>query len=142
MIGKASSLYATFLPASRRAALQDAGLLVLRVAASGMMAVHGWEKLTNFSERSSQFPDPLGIGSAASLALATFAELFCSILVALGLATRLALTQLIATMFVAAFVVKGGELAVLFFVVYVALILTGPGRVSIDHLITKKLGAA
>lgn len=148
MTNKAVALYGTLLPPARRAALQDAGLLALRLGASALMAVHGWDKLVHFSEKAGQFPDPIGVGPTLSLGLATFAELFCSVLVAAGLATRLALTQLVVTMFVATFLVMGGdvtgkgELPALYLVVYVALILTGPGRLSADHAIAKKLGAA
>ena len=42
------------------------GLLLLRVSVGGMMLfAHGWGKLTSFAERSSSFPDPLGIGLVA-----------------------------------------------------------------------------
>ena len=39
-----------------------------------MLYAHGWPKLASFSEKSGGFPDPLGIGSPASLTLAVFAD--------------------------------------------------------------------
>ena len=66
------------------------GLLLLRVSVGSMMLLgHGWGKLTSFAERSSSFPDPLGIGPSLSMALATGAEAFCALAVILGFATAL-----------------------------------------------------
>src|SRR2546421_9730005 len=73
-----------FLPRS-----VDAGLLVLRVwLGLSLLLLHGLDKLTGFSQMSGKFPDPLGIGSPTSLALALIAEGICSLLLALGLFTR------------------------------------------------------
>src|SRR4051794_12234534 len=75
-----------FLPRSA-----DAGLLVLRLwLGLSLLLLHGLSKLTGFSQMAGKFPDPLGIGSPASLSLAVFAEVVCSCLVALGLFTRFA----------------------------------------------------
>lgn len=129
--------------------LVDAGLLIARVSFGALMAFnHGWGKIANFEKYSSAFADPFGIGPAPSLALAAFAEFFCSLLLALGLATRLALTQLIVTMCVAVFYAHGnsifgeGEKALLFLLAYVTLIVTGPGRYSIDAIVERKARAA
>ncbi len=136
-----------FLTESRRALLDDIGLLALRVATGGLMMVsHGWDKLSNFGDKvAAGFPDPFGIGVTASLGLATFAEFFCSLLVIVGLATRLAATQLIATMAVAAFIAHSGdifggagELAAVYLGASVAVFLCGPGRFSLDRLVWRK----
>ena len=75
-----------FLPTSA-----DLALLVLRLwFAIPLATLHGWSKLANFAERSGKFADPFGIGPTASLALVVFAEVFCSILLVLGLFTRFA----------------------------------------------------
>lgn len=114
------------------------GLLLVRLAAGGMMAVHGIQKLLSFSESKDAFPDPLGIGHLPSLVSAIGTELGCAILVIVGLATRIAVLPIVFTMGVAAFVVHGGdpwqkkELAVLYGLVFLALAFTGAGRYSID----------
>jgi putative oxidoreductase len=118
------------------------GLLALRVGVGAMMLFgHGWGKLAGFSAKSSVFPDPLGIGSAGSLALATFAEFFCAIALIFGFATRLAAFPLVINMLVAGFVFHAGdpwakrELAVLYAVPYLTLLLAGGGKYSLDAAI-------
>ena len=49
--------------------LPSVGLLLHRVVFGGFMLVgHGWGKLMSFNEKAAGFPDPLGIGSSASMA--------------------------------------------------------------------------
>lgn len=119
----------------------DAGVLFLRVAFGLLMMVHGWGKFSNFEQMSGGFPDPFGLGPTVSLSLAIFAELGCSLLLLLGLGTRLALVPLIITMLVAIFYAHAGdpwgdkEMAVLYLTVYAALMATGPGRFSLDRIL-------
>lgn len=122
-----------------RRSARDLGLFFLRAMVGIMMLLgHGWPKLANFSGKMANFPDPLGISSTVSLTLAVGAEFFCSILLILGLATRLAAIPLSITMFVAAFVVHAGdgwshmEPALLYMVVFLAILFAGPGGWSID----------
>lgn len=122
-------------------------MLLLRLGAGGLMLVnHGWGKLKNFSTMSAQFGDPIGVGPTVSLALTTFAEFFCAAFIILGLFTRLAAIPLIITMAVAFFIVhKGiyapgpgsGELALLYFVCFLTILFAGPGKYSVDRMITK-----
>ena len=121
---------------------QDVGLLILRVGLGLMMALgHGWPKLGRLSADPVKFADPLGLGATASLVLAIGAELGCSLLLIVGLGTRLAAVPLLCTMLVAALIVHGGdpwkkqEFALLYALPYLALICTGPGRLAVDHWI-------
>ena len=106
-----------------------------------MLLGHGWGKLTSFAERSSSFPDPLGIGSSLSMALATGAEAFCALAVILGFATRWAAVPLMVTMLVAALIIHGDdpwakkEFALLYFSPFATLFLTGAGRYSSRRLL-------
>ena len=117
------------------------GLLVLRLSFGCFMLTHGWEKFSTFSEKADVFPDPLGMGSQLSLISAIGSELGCSILLILGLATRVAAVPLAFTMFIALFMVHGGdpwkkqELAACYLAVYVSIFLLGPGKLSLDHLL-------
>lgn len=118
----------------------DEALLLLRLGFGLMMIVHGWAKVSGFSEMSSGFPDPLGFGSHASLSLAIVAEFVCSILVVGGVVMRLALVPLIINMLTVVFVVfanapwKAKELGATYLVVYLVLFVAGPGRYSLDQL--------
>lgn len=121
------------------------GLLVLRVWAGLIMAFsHGLGKLTSFDQRSANFADPLGVGSSFSLSLVVFAEFFCALALVLGLLTRGAVIPLIITMVVAAFVIHGDdpfgkkELALMFLGSFVTVFIAGPGKYSLDRLLTRK----
>jgi putative oxidoreductase len=146
---QASSLYEHGLMTdATRSLLHDLGLLVVRVCAGlGMLGAHGWSKLSRFAELAPRFSDPLGVGTTTSLTLAVFAEVGCSILLIVGLGTRLAAIPLAFTMAIAAFVVHADdpwnrkELALAYLVIYVALALTGAGRFSVDARLRGKLGA-
>ena len=127
--------------------LGSTGLLVLRLGVGAMMAFgHGWGKLATFADKMDSFPDPLGVGSSTSLAMAVAAEFFCSLALMAGFLTRLAAVPLIVTMTVAAVVIHGGdpwgkkELAVLYLLSYTVLLLCGPGRFSVDSMLLR--GAA
>lgn len=117
----------------------DAGLLLIRVAAGGLMLLHGTPKLLNFSSRWHKFSDPIGLGPELSFILVVFAEFFCAVFVLVGAFTRLALIPLIINTLVIVFVAHGSdpiskkELAVFFLVAYTALFFTGPGKYSLDE---------
>ncbi|MFH2049504.1 MAG: DoxX family protein [bacterium] len=120
------------------------GLLMLRVGVGLMMAFgHGWGKLSTFSERAATFSDPLGVGSTMSLSLAVFAEFFCSLAIAVGLITRGAVIPVIITMLVAVFIIHSDdpwgkkELGIMYLIPLLAILITGPGKYSIDRLIHK-----
>lgn len=126
-----------------RETTRDLGLLFFRIVIGGLMIVgHGYPKWANFAEKAEVFADPLGVGEAMSLWLAVGAEFFCAALVVIGLATRIACVPLIITMAVAAFIVHGGdplgdkEMALVYGSSFVLLMLTGPGRLSIDGIIS------
>ena len=120
---------------------ESLGLLLLRfMFGFGMLFGHGWGKFLSFSDKMDSFPDPLGVSSPVSLALAVFSEVVCAALVGLGLFTRAALIPLIVTMVIAIFLVHGGdpfekkEMALLYFTGYVGLFLKGPGKYSLDQM--------
>jgi putative oxidoreductase len=119
----------------------DLALLALRVWFGGMLfLLHGWMKVQMWSQLSPKFADPFGLGSPASLALSMFAEVICSSLLVLGLFTRFAALVCIINMTTAFITGHGarltgahnGELAFLYLGVFIALLLAGPGRYSMD----------
>jgi putative oxidoreductase len=118
-------------------------MLVLRLVSGGLILMHGWPKLINFTAKMNSFPDPLGVGHKISLGMTVFAEVFCAVLLILGLLTRLATIPLIICMSVIIFIIGAAkpisekELAVLFLAAFVTLLFTGPGKFSIDGALGK-----
>lgn len=119
----------------------DVALAVLRVvAAATMIGAHGWPKLADWSTKSQTFSDPLGVGSAASLALAIGAELVASAFVLVGWHARLAAIPVATTMAVAAFVRHAAdpfakkELALVYLAAFLVVAIGGAGAWSIDAL--------
>jgi len=128
-----------FLPVS-----VDFGLLLLRAwLGLTMFCNHGLDKLLTFSEKSAGFPDPLGVGSPVSLALAVFGEVVCAALLTLGLFGRFAALALAVTMAVAFFLVHqgalsgegSGELAFIYWAGFLTLFASGPGSLSLDAML-------
>ena len=118
----------------------EVACFLLRVSLGSMMLFgHGLDKLSNFSEKSGKFPDPLEIGSTLSLSIATFTEFFCALAIIIGIWTRYASTLVMLTMGTAAFIFHGShpfktkELAMVYFFGFLAVSLTGPGKFSVDH---------
>jgi putative oxidoreductase len=129
----------SFVPRS-----DDLALLILRVSFGVILFVkHGWEKLSNFSAMAATFPDPLHMGQSASLGCALLGDAICSVLVLVGLGTRLFSAVAVVNLLVAfAFVhhfswfgANNGELAYVYLCAYLALFVAGPGRYSVDRWI-------
>ena len=116
----------------------DSAILFMRIFIGAMMLTHGIGKLQNYNAIVNSFPDPLGIGSAISFAIITFVEVGCSVLIIMGLFTRLATLPLIFGMFVATFIAfpdksfAAGELSFVYMGIYIMLLISGGGRYAID----------
>jgi len=120
-------------------------LLILRVVIGIFMLTHGIGKFqTLFGSGPIQFADPIGLGETATLALAVFSEVFCSILLIIGLGTRFAAIPLFTTMMVAAFIVHINdgfgkqEFALLYALIYTTISITGAGKYSLDYFMYGK----
>lgn len=119
-------------------------LLFLRVSIGILMLTHGTGKFIALLDGGPiEFADPIGIGPAASLALAVFAEFICSLLLIFGVATRFTIIPLIITMLVAGFIVHADDVfhvkekAFLFLTVFITIAIAGAGKISADNLIYK-----
>lgn len=90
--------------------LKDIILLVVRVFVGFAMLSHGFPKLQMLLAGGKiEFFDFMGMGPVVSLVLTVFAEFVCSILLILGLFTRVSLGFLVFTMAIAAFFVHGAD---------------------------------
>ena len=120
-------------------------VLLLRVGFGLLLCInHGLSKLMHFSNLAANFTDPFHIGHRISLILVIFAEVFCAILLVLGLFTRFAALVLVINMAVAATVLfhKGlplaqQEMALVFLIPFISILLVGPGRFSVDGAMGK-----
>ena len=119
-------------------------LLIFRVGTGLMMLTHGYPKFQRLMAGEFRFGDPLGLGVEASLVLAVLAEFVGSILVILGLATRIATIPLMITMAVAWGIVHVDdpfgtqEKAALYLVCFLVLFITGAGNYSLDKKLFDK----
>lgn len=128
---------------------KDIILLVVRVFIGFAMLSHGYPKLQMLLEGGKiEFYDFLGLGPQITLILVVFAEFVCSILLILGLFTRIALGFLIFTMIIAGFVVHAAdsfgerELSLVYLSLFLLLMAFGAGKASVDHMIEKRKRAS
>jgi putative oxidoreductase len=135
----------------------DIGALILRLAAGAIFIPHGWPKVLG-DGGATEFATDMAAGYNIPTFLgyiAAYSELIGAILLIVGLLTRLDALLLAGTMFVATFIVqlpdalyevppgaikafvamKGIELPLAMFAICAAMVLIGPGRVSLDHVL-------
>ncbi len=146
---------------------KDIALLLLRLAGIGLAVGHGWGKVytlaTGGGDRLISGVEALGFPLPALFAwAAALAEFGCGLAVTLGILTRVTAAFAGFTMFVAAFgrhkfhlhllvslglmqvspdVVKdwgNPEMALLYLLCFLAAVLMGGGRLSLDHLLLKR----
>lgn len=128
---------------------KDIILLAVRVFVGFAMLSHGYPKLQMLLAGGKiEFFDFLGMGPQITLILTVVAEFVCSILLILGLFTRISLGFLIFTMVIAGFVVHGAdpfekrEMSLIYLSVYLLLMIMGAGKVSVDHMIERRKRAS
>ena len=132
---------------------RNVGLLVLRVGLGGMMAwAHGWGKITAGPEKWEALGGAIGaLGVPVFLPtfwgfMAAFAEFVGAILLAMGLFFRPAAAMLLFTMIVAAAMhaTNGDDFGaktsrpIELGIVFLAMLLTGPGKWSVDAALAKR----
>ncbi|MCK9558954.1 MAG: DoxX family protein [Candidatus Marinimicrobia bacterium] len=127
--------------------IASSALLLLRMIVGIFMLTHGIGKFMMLvGDRPIRFVDPIGLGVTASLILVVFAEVFCSIFLIVGVATRLAVIPLLVTMLVAALITHASdpfikkELPLLYAAIFIVIALAGAGKYSIDSWIYERFG--
>ena len=138
------------------AQLSEVALLVVRVIVGIIIAANGWQKLAVFGPANfgqalarSGVPLPIFMGYVV-----TFTEFIGGILLIVGLLSRLAALLLTIDLVVAILLVNihvgflsstggiGVELPLALIAGFLTILLAGPGRVSLDHLVGIERDAA
>lgn len=128
-----------------------AAMLILRLALGAVFIAHGGQKVMGWFggpglEVTVQGMSQMGIPAILAYA-AAFTEFFGGIALVLGLLTRPAALGILVTMLVAIFKVhlgggffapKGFEYPLTLAAISLTLLLTGPGRISLDQLLFRK----
>ncbi len=120
------------------------GILILRLFAFSMIAIHGWEKLIQVLNGGFEFLDPLGIGEAPTLFIAVLSEFVSPIFVLIGYKTRPFTIPTILTLLVVILIFHAGdpfidrELAFVYLVAFSSLLFLGGGKISLDYVYSKK----
>lgn len=125
-------------------------MLALRIWFGGaLFFLHGMDKLQNFSEMATKFPNVfapyLNVSPTINLSLAIGAEAVASACVVLGLFSRLSALACGFTMVMGFFVAHkaalsgpgNGELAFMYMGAFLAIFFAGPGRFSVDAVIAR-----
>jgi putative oxidoreductase len=131
----------------------DLGLLIIRVVTAGTLVLkHGWEKAFDFhtmlTNTKLPFPDPFHMGVFTSLTIALISDFYCGLFVVLGLGTRFAAAYSFVCISVAWVTVHHfsyfgpradhGEIIILMLGTLAGLVISGPGRYSLDYLLADR----
>lgn len=149
---------ATFI---KRMFLYSAGLtftnmarLFMRLFTGVMFMQFGIRQIANFNEVAATFPALMGMSSETTLLVMIMIEIICSMLIILGLFTRFALIPPIVSMAIAEHVImqysaseelfklytiQAGYLPIMFIGIFLFMMLAGPGKISLDYIISVNL---
>lgn len=147
----------------KRLFLYSAGLtftnmarLFMRLFTGIMFMQFGIRQITSFNELATTFPSVLGMGSETTLVVMILIEIVCSIFILLGLLTRWALVPPLVSMIIAEnfimqyysamdmsrlYSMQAGYVPVMFIGIFVFMMLAGPGKISLDYIISVHLAS-
>lgn len=118
-------------------------LLILRAGIGLLLFPYGFNKIQHFAELKGKFINFLGIGSTVTLSLVIFTEIIGSLLLVLGLVTRLGALMMVVMFSVIVFKVTHAdfygksELPSLYLLGAFTVLLLGPGKYSVDSAMGK-----
>lgn len=126
--------------------------LFMRLFVGVMLLQFGIRHLVNYSELSTSFPTVLNMSPECSLIIMIVIELVCSLFIMVGFLTRLSAIPPICAMIAAEYYIlhdmvpylpvygldstDPGYLPIMFIGIYFYLLIAGPGKISLDYLIS------
>lgn len=126
--------------------------LFMRLFVGIMFMQFGIRHLVNYNELITTFPTVLGMSHAAALNIMIIIELLCSMMIILGIFTRLAVIPPMFSMIAAEYYIlhdmlpnlpvygldstDPGYLPIMFIGIYLFILLAGPGKISLDYFIS------
>jgi putative oxidoreductase len=121
----------------------DLGLLLIRVwFCISLFVKHGIEKVFHYSDMLTKFPDPIHVGPTVGLTFAMIADFVCTLLIIIGLGTRLSalfmvINLLVIFIFMHQFSFMDGhaELVYVYLGLAIFIVIAGPGKYSLDNKI-------
>ncbi|GAB2825744.1 DoxX family protein [Ferruginibacter profundus] len=121
-------------------------MLFFRIAVSlEMIFVHGFKKLGIGVAEAEKVPNPLHLPETFNYAFAVSANIFFPFLVLIGLCTRLATLPTLAVTLTGYFVLHWNDPVLIrdtpfiYSVIFLFILVLGPGKYSIDNYISKKI---
>ena len=125
--------------------LKDLGTFLLRLLFGLIIIVrHGIDYAINFSQIKDYFPSMLGLDPALGLGAIISINIICGFFVVLGFFTRFFSSLIALSFFTMSFLIMGSEswerreFLIASFVVYLSLLLTGPGKLSFDYFFERR----
>lgn len=121
----------------------DSAIFFLRLFAGILMLTHGIAKIQNYNMLFDSFPDPIGLGSKASLIMIILTEVVGSVFIIVGFLVRPAALALAFGMFTASFLTIPGssfsdhELSFLYMGIFIMLFISGGAKYSLDRFLFK-----
>ncbi|MFI3239892.1 MAG: DoxX family protein [Bacteroidales bacterium] len=125
--------------------------LFIRLFVGVMFLQFGIKQIVNYNMLVNDFPAVLGMDSATTLIVMISIEICCSIMIMFGILTRIATIPPIVSMIIAEILIMTGKmttlpndivvyqpayLPVMFIGIFCFIILSGPGKISFDYLIS------
>ena len=122
------------------------GMLFFRIAVClEMIFVHGFKKLGMGGAQAEKVPNPLHLPELFNYAFAVSANIFFPFFVMIGLFTRVATLPTLAVTLTGYFILHWNDAALvrdtpfIYSVIFLFILIIGPGKYSIDNYIYKKL---
>jgi putative oxidoreductase len=120
-------------------------LLIFRVAASvELIIAHGLKKIGVGVEKAEMIPNPLHLPEGLNSVFAIGGNLFFPLLIIIGFLTRVAILPILAITLTGYFLVHWQDPVLvkdtpyIYSIIYLLLLVLGPGKYSVDYLIHKK----